>query len=614
MMLKAVNALAFKTCIEPSCCIHAMQLLDEDEGVMPRVCLDKDCLACEHKEPKPSCFVCSIQRGIERMMPAMPHHHMDRSGQVTAPAPLQCVLQPGKKLGAFSLGTSLSDAIQQVKHDPVSFPSCTLIYDETLPFQRPILLDIAEIGVQLRFDPKYQRLSHIEVYAFDALVISYQRKTFGGSPTRPTHDYERISAVFGGLTQAEYKEDCGAYVETFPGVQLSFAVPKRFQSAYKNKTHDLTKELQFPDGTPCLLTSLTVFSGQEPSSAPAPSRHITPVEVVVNKGIKVRGTRIVFGDTCQKVLTVLGAPDDVFYKTQDRMSIYNAHHPDTKTCTTPFFFNYLKLGFDILFRGTTKTVVKFIFHNNIPGHFDFSMYSRCHFTCPIAFKQQLQSGSPATSVVATQPQKQIQPVPLRASPPPYRAQPVPTASAQTASVSGFKKGGKSSSRKERKASGRIQSTRSAGSHPHRHSPRQIQSPVYGAASPDSDAMDQYDTPDDGDSQDEASSLVTGLDSIDLTESDVAPSPSTMTLTDHEEVGSHAVLLQPDTKWGTIFPLLRAHLGRSVSYNRAASSNASNPFKGTQLYSMEGLIFEVMHNEHIATITMFEQPKPFASKD
>eukprot|EP00049_Salpingoeca_infusionum_P023428 m.12043 g.12043 ORF g.12043 m.12043 type:complete len:170 (-) comp5799_c0_seq2:1864-2373(-) len=132
MMLKAVNALAFKTCIEPSCCIHAMQLLDEDEGVMPRVCLDKDCLACEHKEPKPSCFVCSIQRGIERMMPAMPHHHMDRSGQVTAPAPLQCVLQPGKKLGAFSLGTSLSDAIQQVKHDPVSFPSCTLIYDETV--------------------------------------------------------------------------------------------------------------------------------------------------------------------------------------------------------------------------------------------------------------------------------------------------------------------------------------------------------------------------------------------------------------------------------------------------------------------------------------------------
>ncbi|CEF66286.1 Uncharacterised protein family UPF0183-containing protein [Strongyloides ratti] len=34
---------------------------------------------------------------------------------------------------------------------------------------------------------------------------------------------------------------------------------------------------------------------------------------------------------------------------------------------------------DILFNCKTRRVIKFVLHTNIPGHYDFGIYSRCHF-------------------------------------------------------------------------------------------------------------------------------------------------------------------------------------------------------------------------------------------
>ncbi|KAI1731455.1 UPF0183 protein T01G9.2 [Ditylenchus destructor] len=37
-------------------------------------------------------------------------------------------------------------------------------------------------------------------------------------------------------------------------------------------------------------------------------------------------------------------------------------------------------GEDILFDCESRTVLKFVLHTNVPGHFDFGIYSRCNFT------------------------------------------------------------------------------------------------------------------------------------------------------------------------------------------------------------------------------------------
>uniref|UniRef100_A0A915EPV7 Uncharacterized protein n=1 Tax=Ditylenchus dipsaci TaxID=166011 RepID=A0A915EPV7_9BILA len=39
-----------------------------------------------------------------------------------------------------------------------------------------------------------------------------------------------------------------------------------------------------------------------------------------------------------------------------------------------------KLFQDILFDCESRQVLKFVLHTNVPGHFDFGIYSRCNFT------------------------------------------------------------------------------------------------------------------------------------------------------------------------------------------------------------------------------------------
>lgn len=59
-----------------------------------------------------------------------------------------------------------------------------------------------------------------------------------------------------------------------------------------------------------------------------------------------------FTDTCQDVCTLLGAPQKVFFKAEDKMKIHspNAHRRVTAR-RSDFFFNYFTLGM------VSKTVI-----------------------------------------------------------------------------------------------------------------------------------------------------------------------------------------------------------------------------------------------------------------
>ncbi|KAA3682226.1 uncharacterized protein DEA37_0007223 [Paragonimus westermani] len=128
-----------------------------------------------------------------------------------------------------------------------------------------------------------------------------------------------------------------------------------------NRSENLTKKLRFHLVTQDLQTSMT----REPQVT--------------------RFTRsLSFGDSVQDVLSALGSPSRIFYKTEDKMKI---HLPQSYRLEQPrrsdYFFNYFTLGVDILFDARYHHVTKFVLHTNQPGEYTFNTYYRCLFEIPL---------------------------------------------------------------------------------------------------------------------------------------------------------------------------------------------------------------------------------------
>lgn len=87
-----------------------------------------------------------------------------------------------------------------------------------------------------------------------------------------------------------------------------------------------------------------------------------------------------FGDSVQDVVSSLGAPNRVFFKSEDKMKIHSpSAHRRVQTKRSDFFYNYYTLGLDVLFDARTQRCKKMILHTNYPGHYNFNMYHRCEF-------------------------------------------------------------------------------------------------------------------------------------------------------------------------------------------------------------------------------------------
>ncbi|XP_023374693.1 UPF0183 protein C16orf70 homolog isoform X2 [Otolemur garnettii] len=106
---------------------------------------------------------------------------------------------------------------------------------------------------------------------------------------------------------------------------------------------------------------------------------------------------VYFGDSCQDVLSMLGSPHKVFYKSEDKMKIHSpSPHKQVPSKCNDYFFNYFTLGVDILFDANTHKVKKFVLHTNYPGHYNFNIYHRCEFKIPLAIKKENTDGQTET--------------------------------------------------------------------------------------------------------------------------------------------------------------------------------------------------------------------------
>lgn len=66
----------------------------------------------------------------------------------------------------------------------------------------------------------------------------------------------------------------------------------------------------------------------------------------------------------------------------------------------------------------------------------------------------------------------------------------------------------------------------------------------------------------------------------------------------------SIIVNTFTKWDEISERLE-HSERPVVLNRGSSENSTNPFGSTFCYGYQDMVFEVMQNQYIASITFYK---------
>lgn len=217
---------------------------------------------------------------------------------------------------------------------------------------------------------------------------------------------EQIEHSFGATHPGVYDAAKQLFALHFRGLSFYFPVDSKLQPGY---AHGLGS-LHFANGASPVVSKMSIYCGSNMAeSRPPPlplscyNQQLYLESATVLRGPSgTRGLRlqlhtessarvleprkqtltreIRFGDTCQDVAGNLGAPNRIFYKSEDKMKIHSPNaHRRAQTKRSDFFFNYFTLGIDILFDSRTQRCRKIILHTNYPGHYNFNMYHRCEF-------------------------------------------------------------------------------------------------------------------------------------------------------------------------------------------------------------------------------------------
>ncbi|RDL31164.1 Uncharacterized protein BP5553_09953 [Venustampulla echinocandica] len=277
-------------------------------------------------------------------------------------------VRPGQALGFLVLGATLHDILTRLKAEPQRFPKLDLVYELTSPVKEPVILSLPTNGIRLRFDGPEQRLRLIEVLDFTKSHLTYNDRDVlrpvttaqASSATSPIpsqsgptyrHIYKNLlGPTFPGeYIQPDADDDTAAalYVLSYPGLAFSFPIESSLWSTGKDAVSLLSSSTSPPAG------SMAIFSGDswvdarerlftqtiDPSDkfgAILKGKDSVPAEVRLVKiygGGRLELVRsrnhnpfwIKLGHTSpQELVAELGPPDAIYRKSDQRMSIHKA--------------------------------------------------------------------------------------------------------------------------------------------------------------------------------------------------------------------------------------------------------------------------------------------------
>lgn len=261
------------------------------------------------------------------------------------------------------LGASLHDILTRLKAEAQLFSKLDLIYEHDAPVTEPVVVNLPNNGIRLRFDGAEQRLRLIEVLDFTKNQLSYQNKdVFRHAPTvdldalgdrakGPTFRHVQRSLI-GPAFPGEYiaPEDGdttgkGLYIMSYPGVAFSFPIDTASWAAKPDATALLSASTSspavsmaifpgelWPDAREHLYTQ--VLNPREAYMASTKARESIPEEICL---VRIHGEGrlelirheglascwIQLGSTSpQDLVASLGPPDAIYRKNDQRMSIH----------------------------------------------------------------------------------------------------------------------------------------------------------------------------------------------------------------------------------------------------------------------------------------------------
>ena len=242
----------------------------------------------------------------------------------------------------IALGAGLSDVLTALNNDHNRFPQLDVVYSSQNPLSVPILVNLPENGIRLRFDAPEQRLRLIEIIDLskDRFTVKNESLITGkdDSTARPSLLYRRVYQLFGASYPGEYNKPAnrahtGTYVVSYPGIALSFPLD---DSAWSPDV-DHAKMLATSASA---VTSIAIFEGKSwpearkgiytrksafPMSLQPVPRHkesmpdeleminiVAPGKLILARRTTSAITITLHETTAQDLITDLGAPDAVY--------------------------------------------------------------------------------------------------------------------------------------------------------------------------------------------------------------------------------------------------------------------------------------------------------------
>lgn len=251
----------------------------------------------------------------------------------------------------------------RVKAEPQAFPKLDVLYSSDQPVTETVCIVLPQNGLRLRFDGPEQRLRLIEVTDFTKNHITFKERDLvrpptsapgspgpGESSSGPTfrHIYHRLlGPTYAGefIPPTGAQQETGIYVLSYPGVAFNFSLPT---SAY-SPSKDVVSLLSASSSQ--IATSMAIFSGASWADARPtlwtevlPSVKVTstlprgkdiyPDEVSLVRlhgGGKIQLFRkwtsssmwIILGETTpQDLVAELGPPNAIYRKNDQKMVIH----------------------------------------------------------------------------------------------------------------------------------------------------------------------------------------------------------------------------------------------------------------------------------------------------
>lgn len=319
------------------------------------------------------------------------------------------------------LGMPINQVIQILQTNCETIKTVQLIYNDKNPLSCDYMINLINNGIILYFDSTNQRLRMIEICDLKKLKIRFSGKN---NPSAIVPTIDQINEIFGITHPGHYDNQSNVFLLQFPGLHFTFNIDYPAESRVTHGIQSLhyNNARQAPS-----VSKISIYVGNKRETAIPPeipficlNKDVFANKITVlrdgktTKGLQLNlfmqgaekayqfdnreylDVEVLFDDTCQDVLSTIGTPSNVFFKSEELSKLYNNENllaqalSQSNNNQFDYFYNYTTLGLDILFNADTHRISKFVLHTNYPCHYNFHSYYMCCYEIPLTISDSTQ--------------------------------------------------------------------------------------------------------------------------------------------------------------------------------------------------------------------------------